>query len=125
SVRAVLADPKRVHAAGLAALRLAGGSVGMHRQADLIIDGLVGIGARGPLRESLLPLVKLAGESPAPVLSVDVPSGIDPDTGQVSGPAVTAEVTVCMGGLKPGLLVGAGREHAGDIRVIDIGLGPE
>jgi hydroxyethylthiazole kinase-like uncharacterized protein yjeF len=125
SVRAAVADPKRVHEAGLAALRLAGGSVGMHQQADLIIDGLVGIGARGPLRESLLPLAKLAVESPAPVLAVDVPSGIDPDTGEVSGPAVRADVTVCMGGLKPGLLVGTGREHAGDIRVIDIGLGPQ
>jgi ADP-dependent NAD(P)H-hydrate dehydratase / NAD(P)H-hydrate epimerase len=124
-VRAVLADPQRVHASGLAALRLAGGSIGMHQQPDLIIDGLVGIGARGPLRESLLPLAELAVSSPTPVLSVDIPSGIDPDTGVMSGPAVTADVTVCMGGLKPGLLVGAGRGHAGEIRVIDIGLGPE
>jgi hydroxyethylthiazole kinase-like uncharacterized protein yjeF len=125
SVRAALADPKRFHEAGMAAFRTAGGRVGLHDQADLIIDGLVGIGARGPLRESLLPLVKLAGQSPAPVLSVDIPSGIDPDTGAVHGAAVTADVTVCMGGLKPGLLVGSGRVHAGEIKVIDIGLGPE
>jgi hydroxyethylthiazole kinase-like uncharacterized protein yjeF len=128
AVQAVLADPGRVHGAGLVAFRAAGGcvvSIDGARPADLIIDGLVGIGASGPLRESLVPLVKLASSSAAPVLAVDIPSGVDPDTGVVAGAAIRATVTVCMGALKPGLLVGQGNEYAGAIRVIDIGLGRE
>jgi hydroxyethylthiazole kinase-like uncharacterized protein yjeF len=121
-VRASLADPARAHQAGLAALHAAGGRVGTHDLPDLIIDGLVGIGASGRLRDNLLPLVKVATAASAPVLSVDIPSGVDPDTGAVYGPAVAADVTVCMGALKPGLLVGAGREHAGELRLIDIGI---
>ena len=123
AVQAVLVSA-RADQAALAALRSAGGRVvplAAAQPADLIIDGLVGIGARGPLRAELLPLV--AHAEGHRVLAVDLPSGLDPDTGAVTGPAVHAELTVCMGALKPGLLVGRGREHAGEIRVIDIGIG--
>jgi hydroxyethylthiazole kinase-like uncharacterized protein yjeF len=127
-VQAVLADPERAHAEGLAALRAAGGRVvplaGV-ANADLIVDGLVGIGARGPLRAPLLPLVGHAGSSSAPVLAVDLPSGVDPDTGAVSGPAIHATVTACMGAYKPGLLVGEGRVHAGTVRLVPLGLAAE
>jgi hydroxyethylthiazole kinase-like uncharacterized protein yjeF len=68
----------------------------------------------------MLPLV--AHAEGGRVLAVDLPSGVDPDTGAVTGPAIRAEVTVCMGGYKPGLLVGAGRLHAGEIRLVDIGI---
>jgi hydroxyethylthiazole kinase-like uncharacterized protein yjeF len=127
AVRAVLARPERAHADGLRAFRLAGGRVvaDTSGDADLIIDGLVGIGASGPLNESMRPLVEQAQASPAEVLAVDLPSGVDPDTGAVPGLAVSAAVTMCMGALKPGLLVGAGRRHAGQVHVVDIGLGPE
>jgi len=124
AVQAVLAGD-RVSTAPLAALRAAGGRVvplADARPADLVVDGLVGIGARGPLREPLLPLVSHAEGHR--VLAVDLPSGVDPDIGAVAGPAVRAEVTVCLGGLKPGLLVGDGRLHAGTIRLIEIGITP-
>jgi hydroxyethylthiazole kinase-like uncharacterized protein yjeF len=127
AVAAVLADPDRVHAGGLAALRAAGGRqvpLADAGPADLVIDGLLGIGARGPVREALVPLVRWSLDSPAPVLSVDIPSGVDPDTGAVSGPAVRAAATVCMGALKAGLLVGQGRLHTGRLRLVDLGLGP-
>ncbi|MEO6501861.1 MAG: NAD(P)H-hydrate dehydratase [Jatrophihabitantaceae bacterium] len=125
AVQAVLADPAKAHPGGLAALRSAGG-----RQAglaeigpvDLIMDGLLGIGARGPVRESFVPLVRWSLNSAAPVLAVDIASGVDPDTGAVTGPAVRAAATVCMGALKAGLLVGQGRSHTGRLRLVDLGL---
>ncbi|MDT0260204.1 NAD(P)H-hydrate dehydratase [Jatrophihabitans lederbergiae] len=128
AVQAVAADPARVDGAALAALRRAGGRlIPLERagDADLIVDGLLGIGASGPLRGALVPLVRHASDSPAPVLAIDLPSGVDPDTGAVAGPAVRADVTVCMGALKPGLLVGAGRLHAGRLLVVDLGLHAE
>ncbi len=127
AVSAVPADPDRLHAGGLAAFRAAGGrlrGLADAGPADLVVDGLLGIGASGPVRPALLPLVRWSSEQPAPVLAVDVPSGVDPDTGAVAGPAVRAAVTVCMGALKAGLLVGEGRLHTGRLRLVDIGIGP-
>jgi hydroxyethylthiazole kinase-like uncharacterized protein yjeF len=127
AVTAVLADPARVHPGGLAALRAAGGrlvALADAGPADLVIDGLLGIGARGPVREAMVPLVRWSLDSAAPVLAVDIPSGVDPDTGAVDGPAVRATTTVCMGALKTGLLVGQGRLHTGRLRLVDLGLGP-
>jgi hydroxyethylthiazole kinase-like uncharacterized protein yjeF len=124
AVSAVLASGG-TDAGALAALRRAGGrvvepaAVGQH---DLVIDGLLGIGASGPVRPELLPFLALA--EGRRVLAVDLPSGVDPGTGHASAAAVTAEVTVCLGARKPGLLVGDGRVRAGSIRVIDIGILP-
>ena len=128
AVRAVLADPAKAHPGGLAALRAAGGrqvTLAEAGPADLIVDGLLGIGARGPVRESFVPLVRWSLDSAAPVLAVDIPSGVDPDTGAVAGPAVRAATTACMGALKAGLLVGQGRVHTGRLRLVDLGLAAE
>jgi ADP-dependent NAD(P)H-hydrate dehydratase / NAD(P)H-hydrate epimerase len=95
--------------------------------ADLIIDGLTGIGGRGGLREpaaSLASLVAAARAGNALVVAVDLPSGVDADTGEVPGPAVAADATVTFGTLKPGLLVDPGAGYAGTVELIDIGLGP-
>jgi ADP-dependent NAD(P)H-hydrate dehydratase / NAD(P)H-hydrate epimerase len=95
--------------------------------ADLILDGLLGIGGRGGLRD---PFAGLAAEAErarqdgATVVAVDLPSGIDADTGVVDGPAVRADVTVTFGAIKPGLLVDPGAGHAGTVELVDIGLGP-
>src|SRR3954468_17065737 len=92
AVSAVLAVADRVHAGGLAAFRAAGGrcvELADLGPADLVVDGLLGIGASGPVRPALLPLVRWSleqGASSAPVLAVDLPSGVDPDTGAVAGP---------------------------------------
>jgi hydroxyethylthiazole kinase-like uncharacterized protein yjeF len=107
----------------LAALCAAGGRVGTAEDlddADLVLDGLVGIGGRGPLRGPAALLV-VEGEH---VVAVDVPSGVDADTGAVAGPAVRAGLTVTFGTGKPGLYVGAGRAHSGRVHLVDIGLGP-
>jgi hydroxyethylthiazole kinase-like uncharacterized protein yjeF len=121
AVTAVLAGTAAPDA--LAALCAAGGRVGTAEvldTADLVVDGLVGIGGAGPLREAAARLV-VEGEH---VVAVDVPSGVDADTGAVGGAAVRAGLTVTFGTGKPGLYVGAGRLHAGHVEVVDIGLGP-
>ena len=123
----------RVHEQGAAALRAAGGRVASADDdavpaaigaADLILDGLLGIGGRGGLREPQAWLAGLAARAPAVVVAVDLPSGVDADTGVVEGSAIQADVTVTFGTLKPGLLIDPGAGHAGVVELIDIGLGP-
>jgi ADP-dependent NAD(P)H-hydrate dehydratase / NAD(P)H-hydrate epimerase len=93
--------------------------------ADLIVDGLLGIGGKGGLREPYATLAQLAASvKQATVVAVDLPSGIDADSGAVAGPAVRADVTVTFGAVKPGLLVDPGAGQAGVVEFIDIGLGP-
>ncbi len=129
-VRAVTAG-SRVHEEGAAALRDAGGRLASPDDApaalgaaDLILDGLLGIGGHGGLREPQATLAGLAARSPAVVVAVDLPSGVDADTGVVEGAAVQADVTVTFGTLKPGLLIDPGARYAGVVELIDIGLGP-
>ncbi|HZN16658.1 MAG TPA: NAD(P)H-hydrate dehydratase [Micromonosporaceae bacterium] len=126
------APPERVHGAGLAALRAAGGSVPAHLPStvDLVVDGIVGIGATGPLRDPAAEMVRAlaglrtaAGGRPT-VVCVDVPSGVAVDTGDVPGTAVRADVTVTFGCLKPALVVGPAAPLAGAVELVDIGLGP-
>jgi hydroxyethylthiazole kinase-like uncharacterized protein yjeF len=130
-VTAVLLDPQRAHAEGLAALRRTGGRVvadgpdgaAAIARADLVLDGIVGLSGRGPLRPAAAELVGVAERLSTPVLAVDSPSGVDPDTGAVDGPAVTAAATVTFGALKPVHVLAAHR--CGPVELVDIGLGPE
>jgi len=95
--------------------------------ADLIVDGLTGIGGHGGLREPAATLAWLtdsARRDGTLVIAVDLPSGIDADTGEVTGAVIRADLTVTFGTLKPGLLVDPGAERAGPTELIDIGLGP-
>lgn len=125
-----------VHARGAGALLAAGGRLvsardqampSVMRDADLIIDGILGIGGRGGLRE---PAATLAGQvarasaDGAIVVAADLPSGVDADTGVVAGAAIRADVTVTFGTLKPGLLIDPGAGYAGPVELVDIGLGP-
>ncbi len=137
-----IAAGSTVHPGGTAALREAGGRVSSPADvsyadavpaahpiagADLIVDGLLGIGGRGGLREpfaSLAAEAETARQAGATVVAVDLPSGIDADTGAVEGPAVRADVTVTFGAIKPGLLIDPGAGHAGTVELVDIGLGP-
>jgi len=146
-----IAAGARVHALGAAALRAAGGRIipiapprapddtvpdipvrydaGIEVRraigyADLILDGLLGIGGKGGLRDPFATLAQQAMNSPGALVAVDLPSGIDADTGAVEGPAVRADVTVTFGTLKPGLLIDPGATHAGVVELVDIGLAP-
>ncbi|WP_235900533.1 NAD(P)H-hydrate dehydratase [Lolliginicoccus suaedae] len=118
AVDAVLLSPDRAHPAGLAALRAAGGRiVPALGQADLVLDGIVGISGRGPLRPAAAEHV--AGIR-SPIIAVDLPSGVDADSGAVQGPAVRAALTVTFGARKPGHALAG--EWCGGIEVVDIGL---
>jgi hydroxyethylthiazole kinase-like uncharacterized protein yjeF len=157
-----VAAGSRIHEEGAGALRAAGGRTlapgdpdlpDVIAAADLVLDGLLGIGGRGGLREAQAALADLteharaaAGTPPgrAPlaghgmagraagsgrpggpvVVAVDLPSGVDADTGEVAGAAFRADVTVTFGTWKPGLLIDPGAGRAGVTELVDIGLGP-
>lgn len=129
-VRALLLNPDRVHLAGLAELRRSGGFTvrDLPGRADLVLDGIVGIGADGGLRApaaaivATLPDLRGRDGRRAPVVAVDVPSGVAVDTGDVPGDAVTADVTVTFGCLKPAHVVGPAAARAGQVELVDIGL---
>ncbi|HEV8175328.1 MAG TPA: NAD(P)H-hydrate dehydratase [Actinoplanes sp.] len=131
-VRALLLNPERVHLAGLTALRRAGGYTirDLPDRADLVLDGIVGIGASGGLRPPAAAIVAALGDlrdrvgERTPVVAVDVPSGVAVDTGHVPGDAVTADVTVTFGCLKPAHVVGPAATRAGLVDLVDIGLRP-
>lgn len=93
--------------------------------ADLIVDAMSGIGLRGGLRGDALLAAKLVNASGRPVLSVDMPSGVDADTGCVSGEAVKADKTVTFTLKKPGQLLMPGREYCGELVCVDIGIAHE
>ncbi|MEU0302773.1 NAD(P)H-hydrate dehydratase [Streptomyces sp. NPDC006175] len=128
-VRALLTSPDKVHRAALAALLAAGGQVLDSPEGlppvDLVVDGITGIGGRGGLRPEAAELVRAVTGGHAPVLAVDLPSGVEADTGQVLGAAVRADATVTFGTYKPGLLIDPAAEHAGALRLVDIGLAAE
>jgi ADP-dependent NAD(P)H-hydrate dehydratase / NAD(P)H-hydrate epimerase len=123
-VDAVLVAPEKAHRAGLAALRAAGGRVVRDlrdlRPVDLLLDGVVGIGGRPGLRPEAADLVKSV--QAALTVAVDVPSGVDVDTGETPAGHVHADVTVTFGTHKVGLLVDPAAAAAGAVHLVDIGL---
>ncbi len=148
AVTAVLLNPERAHTKGLAALRKTGGRIrtatelsratvassagsgdaGSSHGApmldetglgapDLVIDGIVGISGHGPLRPTAAEIVAALH---VPIIAADLPSGVDPDTGAVTGPAVRAAVTVAFGAYKPVHALAA--PYCGRIELVPIGL---
>ncbi|MEQ6900467.1 NAD(P)H-hydrate dehydratase [Nocardioides sp. YIM 152588] len=142
----------QAHAAGVATLRAAGGrivdavdgppatattattttattatatatSTPAGRGPEVVVDGIVGIGGRPGLRaNAVAALDALAG---VPVVAVDVPSGVDVDTGELDGPHVSADLTVTFGTHKVAHLVDPAAHAAGALHLVDIGLGPD
>lgn len=131
-VDAVLLRPDRAHTEGLAAFRAAGGRVVEGRAAarrsldgaDLVLDGILGIGGRGGLDDGAAELAATAHETAGLVVAVDLPSGVDPDTGETPGAHVIADVTVTFGTGKVALAVDPAAAAAGAVHAVDIGLGP-
>ena len=89
---------------------------------DVIVDALLGIGLRDAPREEVARMIERINASDAPVVAIDVPSGVNASTGEVAGAAVRAYATVTFAAAKVGLLVAPGRFHAG---VVDGPKGPE
>ena len=92
--------------------------------ADLIIDAILGTGLSSEVRGLFRDVIERINSSPAPVAAVDMPSGLDSDTGRVMGTAVAADLTVTFGLPKVGLLLPPGEELAGRLEVVDIGIPP-
>jgi len=89
---------------------------------DVVVDALFGTGFHGAPRPEAAAIVERINASPAAVVSVDLPSGIDASTGEIAGAVVDADLTVTFHGSKVGLVVGPGRFHVGRVVVADIGL---
>ena len=150
---ALLAFPDSTHADGLAAARTAGVHIveasieavsEQVQRADVILDGLLGIGARGALREPLASIIEAVNEiatsrkkaaaknaatknegtrnsvQPPVCIAVDIPTGISADDGTLPSEAFRADITVTMGAAKPGLLLDPARRYAGDVRIVDL-----
>ena len=92
---------------------------------DVVIDGLLGYSAAGPPRDTVADLIRAANATHLPILAVDLPSGMHPDTGETLGEAIRAAITVTLALPKRGLM--ATRSHAlvGDLLLADIGIPPE
>jgi len=124
------------HPAGLAAFERAGGRV--HRlteaampgladeaaAADVVIDAILGTGAKGGLRGIAADLVQAITDAHPHglVVACDLPSGVDADTGEAAGPVLPAALTVTFGGAKSGLLADPGADYAGRVLVVPIGI---
>ncbi len=136
-VQAVLvADPEKVSGDALTNLRIAQnlGLVQVARSVDevaqiwnsgqwhLVVDALLGTGVKGEVRGLIAEVIRFFEACPVPVVAVDVPSGIDSDTGAVCGCAMRASLTVTFGAMKVGLAVYPGAEYVGEVVVADIGI---
>ncbi len=106
----------------LEVLRAAGRTAEEGLEGQVLVDALFGTGFRGEPRPDAAGLIERMNASGAPVVAVDLPSGVNADTGETAGAAVRATVTVTMHGRKVGLEVAPGRFCAGEIVVADIGL---
>ncbi|HET9863795.1 MAG TPA: NAD(P)H-hydrate dehydratase, partial [Steroidobacteraceae bacterium] len=91
---------------------------------DVIVDGLLGTGFHPPARPETLTVIRAINAARRPVLALDIPSGVDADSGAVHEEAVRAEVTLSFVGLKSGLFLGAGAAHAGVVLLDDLGVIP-
>jgi hydroxyethylthiazole kinase-like uncharacterized protein yjeF len=112
-----------VHEAGLAALRAVGGrlvELGAISTPDVVLDGIVGIGGRAGLRDRAAAAV--AAVSAWPVVAVDIPSGVDVDTGRLDGAHVRADLTVTFGTHKICHLVEPAASACGVVQLVDLGL---
>ncbi|WP_457950841.1 NAD(P)H-hydrate epimerase [Pseudarthrobacter sp. alpha12b] len=124
------------HPAGLAAFERAGGRVqrlteaalpGLAAEAaraDVVIDAVLGTGAKGGLRGSAADLIQALADAHRDgfVVACDLPSGVDADTGEATAPVLPADLTVTFGGAKAGLLADPGADHAGRVLVVQIGI---
>lgn len=118
---AILLVPEKAHGGGLAAFRRCGGRVvdKLSDTVEVVIDGVVGIGGRGPLRPAA---AEVFDSVTAPIVAVDLPSGVDADTGEVHDPAVRAAVTVTFGVARNAHLLAA--PQCGRVELVDIGIEP-
>ncbi|HST38942.1 MAG TPA: NAD(P)H-hydrate dehydratase [Conexibacter sp.] len=127
----LLSDPHELHGDALLALgRLCGAPPRVFNPGALvevagIVDAILGTGASGAPRGLVcdaIEAIALAAERGVKVVACDVPSGVDGSTGEVAGAAVRADATATFHAAKPGLWIAPGKQHAGTVEVVDIGI---
>jgi len=89
-----------------------------------VIDAILGTGIRGQVSGYYQDIIRAMNRSGCPVYSVDIPSGLNSDTGEISGSAVKASKTLALGLPKKGFYLANGPDCVGDVRVLDIGIPP-
>jgi NAD(P)H-hydrate epimerase len=94
----------------------------MLAEADLVVDGLLGTGTRGEIREPYASAIGAVNDARRPVLAIDIPSGLDPDTGKPLGPTVRAAKTVTLAAVKVGFRKPGAAEYTGEVVLADIGV---
>lgn len=94
----------------------------LFKRSDLLVDAIFGTGLNAPVKGRAASAIALMNASGRPIVAIDLPSGLDGDTGSVLGTAITATLTVTLARPKRGLYLGEGPNHAGLIRVADIGI---
>ncbi len=92
------------------------------KQADWIVDALLGTGIRGEVREPFATMIDLVNQAGKPIFAVDIPSGLDADTGDILGHAIQATRTATFVALKTGLTQNSGPKQAGSIDIVSIGV---
>ncbi len=102
-------------------VEIAPAQIEAHLGSDLIVDGIFGTGLDRPVREPAAGIIDRINRSGRPVLAIDVPSGLDCDTGRPLGSAIRADRTVTFVGLKPAMANPAAKEYVGEVVVADIG----
>jgi ADP-dependent NAD(P)H-hydrate dehydratase / NAD(P)H-hydrate epimerase len=97
-------------------------SDGLTIDADVLVDALLGIGLDGAVRDEYAAIIEALNALTLPIISLDVPSGLNADTGEVMGVAIKAEKTITFIGAKLGLYTYQGPSYSGDVRVSDLGF---
>ena len=93
-------------------------------QAELVIDGVLGVGLSGPARGLAAAAIELLAGAQGPVVALDLPSGLLADTGEVTGPAAWAELTLAMGAYKPCHLLPPAAAHCGRLELVEVPYPP-
>jgi hydroxyethylthiazole kinase-like uncharacterized protein yjeF len=97
----------------------------LDKKAELLVDAMLGSGLSRDLGDDFAHAVELVNAHGAPVQALDIPTGINADTGLVMGSAINADLTTTFVALKPGLFLGSGPEHSGDVTFDSLGVNPE
>ena len=89
---------------------------------DVFIDAILGIGIKGEITGEMKDVIEFINENSNCTISIDIPSGLDSDTGEIHGICVKSDLTISMGFLKKGFFIGKGPEYVGKIKLVDIGF---
>lgn len=92
------------------------------KDADIVVDGLLGINGQGAPRGAYADMIAMVNDFAVPVLSLDIPSGLNPDTGEPFDPSIQAAWTITFGLPKVGLLEGVAATYVGELWLADVGI---